>query len=69
VDIEVAVVSEAQQIAERAREHLVRAAMAAYEDAALRGLCCEGAWEVAVSAMRALDLSPAVRLAALPTQS
>lgn len=33
------------------------AAQAAYEDAALRGLCCEGAWEVAVSAMRLLDLS------------
>jgi hypothetical protein len=69
MDIEVPVVPEAQQIAERAREHLVRAAVAAYEDAALRGLCCEGAWEVAVSAMRALDLSSAVRSAALPTQS
>lgn len=62
-------VSDAQQIAERAREHLVRAAVAAYEDAAVRGLCCEGAWEVAVSAMRALDLSPAVRPAALPAES
>lgn len=69
MDIEVPVISEAQQIAERAREHLVRAAVAAYEDAAVRGLCCEGAWEVALSAMRALDLSPTVRPEALPAQS
>jgi hypothetical protein len=32
----------------------------AYEDAAVRGLCCEGAWEVAVDAMRGLDLSRVV---------
>jgi hypothetical protein len=44
-------------MAERVRAALVHAARAAYEDAALRGLCCEGAWEVAVSAMRLLDLS------------
>ena len=46
-----------QKVAEQVRGALVRAALAAYEDAAIRGLCCEGAWEVAVDAMRALDLS------------
>src|SRR6266850_655922 len=30
---------------ERVRSGLVQIALAAYEDAALRGLCCEGAWE------------------------
>ena len=52
------------RLAERVRSTLLETALAAYEDAALRGLCCEGAWEAAVSAMRRLDLSsmPASRL-------
>lgn len=44
------------RVAERVRTTLLQAALEAYEDAALRGLCCEGAWEVAVGAMRDLDL-------------
>ena len=48
------------QLAEQVRTALVRAALTAYEEAALRGLCCEGAWEVALAAMRELDLSRAV---------
>ena len=51
---------ETKRMAERVRAELIRTAMAAYEDAALRGLCAEGAWEVAVDAMRKLDLSPTV---------
>ena len=50
---------ETQRVAERVRADLIRAALAAYEDAALRGLCAEGAWEAAVGAMRKLELSPA----------
>lgn len=50
--------AERQRLAERVRAALVRAALDAYEDAAVRGLCCEGAWEVAVAAMRGLDLGP-----------
>ena len=46
-----------RKVAEQIRGALVRAALMAYEDAAMRGLCCEGAWEVAVDAMRDLDLS------------
>ncbi len=49
---------ETKRMAERVRAELIHAAMAAYEDAAVRGLCAEGAWEVAVDAMRKLDLSP-----------
>jgi hypothetical protein len=46
-----------QRVAEQVRHALLRAALSAYEDAAVRGLCCEGAWETAIGAMRALDLS------------
>ncbi len=46
-------------LTERVRAALVNAALSAYEDAALQGLCCEGAWEAAVSAMRHLDLGAA----------
>ena len=52
--------SDPKSVAERTRAALVEAALTAYEDAAIRGLCCEGAWEVAVAAMRHLDLSAAV---------
>jgi hypothetical protein len=44
--------------AERLRQALIDCGTAAHEDARLQGLCCEGAWEAAVSAMRALDLTP-----------
>jgi hypothetical protein len=33
-----------------------RAAVAAYEDAGIQGLCHEGRWEAAVSAMQMIDL-------------
>jgi hypothetical protein len=45
--------------AERVREHLLRCALEAYEDALARGLCAEGAWEVAIGAMRKLELNEA----------
>ncbi len=49
---------ESMRLAERVRRALVESALAGYEDAALRGLCCEGAWEAAVSAMRQQNLMP-----------
>ena len=39
-----------------ARAALIAAAVSAYEDASMRGLCADGAWEAAVSAMRSLSL-------------
>ncbi|HEU4763659.1 MAG TPA: hypothetical protein VFS28_03340 [Gemmatimonadales bacterium] len=51
----------AAELVERVRAELIRAAIAAYEDAAMRGLCDEGAFEVAVSAMRRADLSAVQR--------
>lgn len=34
----------------------MRAALAAYEDAGIRGLCEEGRWEAAIGALQSLDL-------------
>ena len=44
------------EIAETVREACLVAALAAYEDAGIRGLCGEGRWELAMQAIRNLDL-------------
>lgn len=44
------------QIAEAVRAACVRAAVAAYEDAGIQGLCEAGRWEAAVGAVESLDL-------------
>lgn len=46
------------RLAEAVRDACLNAALAGYEDARIRGLCHEGAWEAAVGAMRMLDLEP-----------
>ena len=43
--------------AESVRAACLDAAIEAYEDAGIRGLCVEGRWEAAVAAIRQLDLS------------
>lgn len=48
------------QVAERLRTALIACAEAAYEDARLRGLCCEGAWEAAITALRAVSLDAVI---------
>ena len=55
--METAVNPDLQRLAERVRHALLGAALPAYEDAAVQGLCCEGAWEVATGAIRGLDHS------------
>lgn len=52
---------EALQIAERVRAACARAAAAAHEDAGVQGLCAEGRWEAAVSAIERLDLQALLR--------
>jgi catechol 2,3-dioxygenase-like lactoylglutathione lyase family enzyme len=42
--------------AEQVRTAIIEAALAAYEDAGVRGLCGDGAWEAAVAAMRSVEL-------------
>lgn len=44
------------RIAEAVQKACIDAALRAYEDAGLSGLCREGQWECAVDAMRALPL-------------
>ncbi|MEW5889952.1 MAG: acetyltransferase [Pseudomonadota bacterium] len=46
-----------RRLAEAVRRACVNAALEAYEDAQIRGLCREGAWECAVDAVRQVDLA------------
>ena len=48
-------------LAETVRAACVDAALLAYEDAGIRGLCVEGRWEAALAAIRRLDLSGIIR--------
>lgn len=48
---------EAREIAEEVRSACVEAALRAYEDAGISGLCAEGRWELAIDAVRHLDLT------------
>ena len=41
--------------AERVRSAILQAALVAYEDALLQGLCAEGAWEAAMAALRRIE--------------
>lgn len=45
-----------QQLSEAVREACLQAALEAYESAGVSGLCAEGRWELAVQAIRTLDL-------------
>jgi hypothetical protein len=44
-------------LVETVRAACLNAALAAYEDAGIRGLCAEGRWEAALAAIRHVDLS------------
>ena len=48
-------------VAEAVRAACVDAALAAYEEGGIRGLCHEGRWEYALQAIRGLDLEHLVR--------
>ena len=54
-----------RQLAESVRQECIAAALNAYETARIDGLCHEGAWECAMGAIRAIDLSAVVQQAAL----
>ncbi len=49
-----------RQLAEAVRAACFRAALESYEQARLDGLCHEGAWEVALDAIRSLDIEAIV---------
>jgi len=48
----------AHHLADAVRAACIAAALDGYAMAAISGLCPEGAWEAAVSAMQRLDLTP-----------
>ncbi len=45
-----------RRLAEAVRQACIAAALAGFEEAGISGLCLEGRWECAVSAMRSVDL-------------
>jgi hypothetical protein len=47
---------EKQRIAQVVKDACLQAALEGYEFAAIRGLCREGAWEAAISAIKMLDV-------------
>jgi hypothetical protein len=55
-------------LAERVRQACVEAALEGYQDAAQSGLCHEGAWEAAVSAIRRVDVAALAERAASATR-
>lgn len=46
------------ELGERVRDACLTAALQAYEAGGISGLCTEGRWELAVQAIRTLDLGP-----------
>lgn len=59
---------DAETFAKRIRDACLKAALEAYDDAGLQGLCAEGRWEVAMGALKALDLTPLLREFEQPVQ-
>ena len=47
---------ETKLLIETVREACLVAAIEAYEDASIRGLCAEGAWECAVGAIKSVNV-------------
>jgi len=52
---------EPEDLAKRTRAACLEAAVQAYEDAGMQGLCAEGRWEAAISALKTLELAPLLR--------
>lgn len=60
--------SDERRLAEVVRAACIKAALDAYEDGGILGLCAEGRWEYAISAMQQLDVD-ALATAAYSTLS
>lgn len=48
--------SDEQRLAEAVRAACIKAALDAYEEGGVLGLCAEGRWEYAISTLRQLDV-------------
>ena len=49
------------RLAETIQQACIEAALQGYENAAISGLCHEGAWEAAISAIRMVDVDAVIR--------
>lgn len=49
--------SDEQRLAEAVRAACIKAALEAYEEGGVLGLCAEGRWEYAISALQKLDVA------------
>ena len=58
-----------QKLAEAVRTACLEAALRAYEDAGISGLCHEGRWEYAVQALQGLDLTALVKQSGSPDRN
>ena len=47
-----------EDLAKRIQDACLQAALQAYEDAGIQGLCAEGCWEAAVGALKTVELAP-----------
>jgi hypothetical protein len=47
-----------EDLAKRIRQTCLEAVLQAYEDAGIQGLCAEGCWEAAISALKTVELAP-----------
>ena len=52
--------SQQYELARKVRDECIQAALSAYESASMSGLCGEGAFEAAISAMRMMDVEKMV---------
>ena len=50
-----------EDLAKRIRQAYLEAILQAYENGGIQGLCAEGRWELALSTLRTLDLTPVLR--------
>lgn len=58
-----------KRLAQKVREACLEAALRAYEEAGISGLCHEGRWEIAIDAMRNLDLAMLIDSVDFPLES
>ena len=61
--------SDKTKLAETVRTACLEAALHAYEDAGISGLCEEGRWECAVQAIKGVNLSALVKQAGSPDRN
>jgi len=58
-----------QKLAKAVRTACLEAALRAYEEAGISGLCHEGRWEYAVQAIQGVDLGALVKQAGSPNRN